>query len=197
MKKKLLIVDDDISIKSQIRFALEKEYDVIESSTTKETLELIEKYLTKIDIALVDLGLPPFENTQREGKIIVKKLLEKTEAKIIILTGQENQSYPKEFISMGIFDFLYKPIEIPKLKDALKRASFFIDNESKEDNIKLSFSISLNDGLKHSSEEAQKQLLLKVLSKTDFNVSKTAKILGISRENCHYFIKKFGIKKEK
>ncbi len=193
--KKLLLVDDDIALVKQLSFALSSLYDVLEAHNRQSAFEIIEQ--KHIDIALVDLGLPPFENSHKEGKIIVTKLLEETEAKVIVLTGQENREYPKELIALGVFDYLFKPIEIPSLLDALKRASLFIDNQQQEDSshIKLTLDASLEDGLKNVSSEAQKQLLLKVLKKTGFNVNKTAKILGISRENCYYFLKKFDIKR--
>ena len=194
--KKLLLVDDDISILKQLSFALSNEYDVLEVQNTQDALKIVEEE-RDIDIALVDLGLPPFENSHRGGRMIISKLLEETKTKVIVLTGQESKEYSQELISMGVFDYILKPIEIPSLLNSLKRASFFIDNEKTEDEkyVKLSFEASLENGLKGSSDEAQKQLLLKVLQKTNFNINQTSKILGISRENCYYFLKKFNIKR--
>jgi DNA-binding NtrC family response regulator len=193
--KKLLLVDDDIAILKQLSFAFSSSYNVLEAQSREEAFSFIEKN-QNIDIALVDLGLPPYENSNREGRLIVSKLLEQTKAKVIVLTGQESMLYSKELISMGVFDYILKPIEISSLMLSLKRASFFIDNEdSDEDLVSLSFKASLEDGLKGSSDEAQKQLLIKILNKTNFNINQTAKILAISRENCYYFLKKFNIKR--
>lgn len=193
--KKLLLVDDDISLLKQLSFALANDYDVIEAQNREEALAIIDN--ERIDIALVDLGMPPFENTHREGRIIINKLLEESGAKVLVLTGQESKEYSQELIKTGVFDYLFKPIEMPTLLEALRRASFFIDNEQNEDEnqIQLSFATSLKEGLKGSSDEAQKQLLLKVLYKTRFNINQTARILGISRENCYYFLKKFDIRR--
>ena len=192
--KTLLLVDDDISLLKQLSFALGEEYEVLEAQNRQEAFEIIKQ--KHIDIALVDLGLPPFENSYTEGRIIISKLLEETEAKVIVLTGQESEEYSRELVNLGVFDYLFKPIEIPALLDSLKRASFFIDNETtSQEQIRLSFATSLQDGLKTSSDEAQRQLLLKVLKKTGFNINQSAKLLGISRENCYYFLKKFDIKR--
>jgi len=192
--KKLLLVDDDTAILKQLSFALASHYKVLEAANAQEALMWIEK--ESIDIALVDLGLPPFENTHTQGKIIITELLEKTDAKVLVLTGQEDPLYPKELIAMGVFDYIKKPIDIHTLLEALKRASFFRENETfttSKDEVTLLFQTSLEDGLKGSADKAQKELLTKVLHQTGFNVNQTAKILGISRENCYYFLKKFHI----
>jgi DNA-binding NtrC family response regulator len=192
--KKLLMVDDDISIIKQLSFAFAKEYEIIEATNTKDALSIIEQ--NSIDIALVDLGLAPFENSYREGRIIISKLFSSSNAKIIVLTGQESKEYSKELINDGVFDYILKPSSIETIHSALQRASFFIDNEENDENkIELRFQTSIDDGLKASSDEAQKQLLLKVLNKTGFNIQQTSKILNISRENCYYFLKKFNIKR--
>jgi|GEM_PF-3137192 len=193
--KKLLLVDDDIALRKQFCFALQKDYDVYEAGNFKEAFEIIKK--VKLDIALVDLGLPPRENSYKEGRAVILELMEKSRAKIVVLTGQESREYAKELIGIGVFDYLLKPIDIPTLISSLKRASFFIDNEanSDESRVKLSFNANFEDGLKGSSDEAQKQLLLAVLKKTNFNINQSAKTLNISRENCYYFLKKFGIER--
>lgn len=193
--KKLLLIDDDIALRKQFCFTFEKEYEIHEASNAKEALDIMDKI--KFDIALVDLGLPPYENSHHEGRLIISKFLLLHHTKIIVLTGQESREYAKELIDLGVFDYLIKPVNIPTLSASLKRASFFIDNEAKryEDGVKLSFKANFADGLKNISDEAQKQLLLAVLKKTDFNIYQSAKILGISRENCYYFLKKFGIER--
>ena len=194
MMKTLLIVDDDIAIVKQIAFALSQKYRIFEALSIEEALHIIDT--ETIDIALVDLGLPPHENDYTYGNIVITKLLETTNAKVIVLTGQSDESYPKELIQKGVFDYIHKPVDMSFLASAIDRASFFLENELLSENeIKLSFSTSLQDGLKASSEEAQRQLLLKVLKQTGFNISKTAKLLNISRENCYYFLKKFHIER--
>jgi DNA-binding NtrC family response regulator len=191
--KKLLLVDDDIALRKQFCFALENRYEIFEADNKEEAFEIIEK--TNLDIALVDLGLPPHENSYQEGKLVVTKLLQTCKAKIIVLTGQEKSEYAQDLIQMGVFDYLLKPLAMPLLLASLTRASFFIDNEAESKSVKLSFFADFEDGLKGSSDEAQKQLLLAVLKKTNFNINQSAKILGISRENCYYFLKKFNIER--
>jgi transcriptional regulator with PAS, ATPase and Fis domain len=51
-------------------------------------------------------------------------------------------------------------------------------------------------GLQPAREEAEKNIILKMLRDTNFNVYKSAKLLGVKRESLYYFIKKFGLKRE-
>ena len=196
MMKTLFIIDDDDSIRKQLSFTFSSAYNILEATSLESALAIIDEN-KNIDIALVDLGLPPFENSYKAGRMIVTKLSEKSKAKIIVLTGQESKEYSQELIAMGVFDYILKPVDVITLSNALQRASFFLDNSMKEDDqhIQISFEASLEDGLKGSSDEAQKRLLLKILEKTGFNINQTAKILKISRENCYYFLKKFAIER--
>jgi len=193
--KTLLLVDDDTALRSQFAFALGGNYRVVEAGSREQAYKIIEE--ESIAIALVDLGLPPYENSDREGQSIISKLLFEQNSKVIVLTGQDSPTYAQELIELGVFDYLLKPIEIPTLLSALQRANFFIENEKKrkDENIQLSFSVDPKSGLKASSEEAQKQLLLSILNKTNFNIYQSAKLLNSSRENIYYFIKKFHIER--
>ena len=194
--KTLLLVDDDDSIRSQFSFTLKNRYKLFEAKNRKEAYKIITD--ENINIALIDLGLPPHQNSYEEGMLIASKLINEQNSKVIVLTGQESQIYSKELIALGVFDYLNKPISIPLLLSSMDRADFFIDNENSDknkDNIKVSFNINPKSGLKASSEEAQKQLLKNILNKTKFNIYRTAKILGSSRENIYYFIKKFSIER--
>ena len=61
---------------------------------------------------------------------------------------------------------------------------------------KVSFDIEVGKGLQPAREEAEKNIILKMLRDTNFNVYKSAKLLGVKRESLYYFIKKFGLKRE-
>lgn len=189
----LLLVDDDIALRTQLRFALEKEYTLLEAGNKAEALTLIDNH--HIDIALVDLGLPPHENDYQEGKAIVHYIQQSQPTKIIILTGQESKAYAKDLIKQGVFDYLSKPLAIETLLQSLNRAAFFTENEDSDNHLHIHLDMELSDGLKGTSDEAQRQFLLKILQKTHFNIYQSAKLLGISRERIYYFLKKFNIQR--
>ena len=196
--KKILLVEDDIALRKQIRFSLEKDFNVFESQNRKETVAILKDI--EIDIVLLDLGLPPSENTPIEGLKIIDYILDRDLAKIIVLTGQETEKAAIESIKRGVFDYLLKPVKIEKLLFSIERAVVYKNAEKKIDaqGIKnISLNVKVGEGLQPLREAAEKKAIHKVLKDTNFNVYKTAKIMGIKRESLYYFIKKFGWKREK
>ena len=196
--KKVLLVEDDIALRKQIRFSLEKDFNVFESQNRKETVAILKDI--EIDIVLLDLGLPPSENTPIEGLKLIDYILDRDLAKIIVLTGQETEKAAIESIKRGVFDYLLKPVKIEKLLFSIERAVVYKNAEKKidEQGIKnISVNVKVGEGLQPLREAAEKKAIHKVLKDTNFNVYKTAKIMGIKRESLYYFIKKFGWKREK
>jgi arginine utilization regulatory protein len=53
-----------------------------------------------------------------------------------------------------------------------------------------------NPVLKHKMDNTEKDLIIDILGKTKGNVSKTARILGISRQSLQYRMKKYSINRE-
>ena len=193
---KLLIVEDDIALRAQIVFALEEEYDIKGAHNRKEAEEILKN--EDFELALIDLGLPPLEQSSLEGEKLALNITQNFDTKVIVLTGQNSKDTAKNLVKIGVFDYLLKPSSMEDIKKSLKRAEFFYEKESelkKEGLRQISVKTDLNSGFKQVGDEAQKQFLLKVLKETDFNIYKSAKILGVNRENIYYFIKKFGIRR--
>src|SRR6266576_1740224 len=65
MKPKLLIVDDDEAIRTQMKWALTKDYEVHFAEDRKAAVESFEAHSPAV--TLLDLGLPPCPNECDEG----------------------------------------------------------------------------------------------------------------------------------
>jgi DNA-binding NtrC family response regulator len=192
----LLLVEDDIALRKQIRFSLEENFTVLEAENRKEATELLRK--NPIDVVILDLGLPPNEGTPEEGLIVLSSILNHYASKVIILTGQKTEGVALEAIKSGAFDYLLKPASMEKILFSVERAILFKDAEKeleKQGIKKISFDIEVGKGLQPLRDEADKHVILKVLKDTNFNVYQSAKILGVKRESLYYFLKKFGLKR--
>ncbi|MGE4318564.1 MAG: response regulator [Deferribacterales bacterium] len=192
--RKIIVIEDDVSIRGQVCFSLEKKYEVSEASSMFDVLADDDVML--YDIAVVDLGLPPSPDTVEEGLKVIEHLLEHSCAKIIVLTGQDTEEAATECLKRGCFDFLTKPVMMDKLLFSLERAELFLDTErtlQKTGVEKVEFQVQMGDGLQKLRECAEKNIIMKVLKDTGFNVYKSAKILGVKRESLYYFIKKFNL----
>jgi two-component system, response regulator RegA len=194
----ILVVEDDTVLRSQLRFALEEHFTVTEAGNAAEGIAALTS--EAVDIVILDLGLPPYENTPQEGLKVLEAIVNGgLKAKAIILTGQKTETAAMEAIKGGAFDYVLKPVSMDKIFFSIERALLFRDAEERmegEGVTKVSIGVRVGDGLQGAREEAEKNVILRVLRETNFNVYRSAKILGVKRESLYYFIKKFGLKRE-
>jgi two-component system, NtrC family, response regulator len=120
MKPKLLIVDDDEEIRTQMKWGLGQDYEVLLAGDRKVALETFTSHRPAVTI--LDLGLPPRPNEPEEGMETLSGLLamERT-AKIIIISGQSDQDIALRAVGAGAYDFFCKPVELDELKLLLRR----------------------------------------------------------------------------
>jgi DNA-binding NtrC family response regulator len=119
--------------------------------------------------------------------------------KIIVLTGQDQESSALEAIREGAFDFLSKPAQADQILSAVKRALLFHRKErdlAADGVTRLQINARVADGLKAVREDAEEKLIRQVLKDTGFNVYQSAAQLGVKRESIYYFMKKFGIQRD-
>ncbi|HUS34242.1 MAG TPA: PEP-CTERM-box response regulator transcription factor [Verrucomicrobiae bacterium] len=128
MKPKLLIVDDDEDIRSQMRWAMGEEYEVV---LAEDRLSALENFRThRPPVALLDLGLPPHPGNPQEGMATLAAMLGlDSAAKVIIVSGQGERANALQAIGAGAYDFLNKPVEMDILKTLVKRAFTVADLE--------------------------------------------------------------------
>lgn len=128
MKPKLLIVDDDEEIRTQMKWALGQDYDVQLAGDRTEALEAFNSHRPVVTI--LDLGLPPRPNEPEEGLAALASMfaLDRT-AKVIIISGQGEKENALRAVGAGAYDFLCKPIEIEELKLQLRRCCYVANLE--------------------------------------------------------------------
>ena len=121
MNPKLLIIDDDEDIRSQLKWALCQNYDVALAEDRRSGLEIYRA--EKPSVVLLDLGLPPNPSGPSEGFAALADLLAANDlAKVIILTGQGEKENALRAVGEGAYDFLAKPPQVEEIKVVLKRA---------------------------------------------------------------------------
>jgi len=130
MNPKLLIVDDDEEIRTQMKWALAKDYEILLAEDRASAVETFRS--ARPTVVLLDLGLPPHPGNPEEGLGILSDLLAVNSlVKIIIITGQGEKEIALRAIGAGAYDFLCKPVEMEELKFLLKRC-FHIAQLEKE-----------------------------------------------------------------
>jgi two-component system NtrC family response regulator len=128
MKPKLLIVDDDDEIRTQMKWALSRDYEITSVEDRAAALQAFSN--SEPAVTLLDLGLPPNPNAPDEGLATLAGILESNRsAKVIIISGQGDKKNALEAVGAGAYDFLVKPVEIEELKLVLKRCIYLADLE--------------------------------------------------------------------
>ncbi len=128
MKASLLIVDDDEDIRSQMKWALAEDYEVVLAEDRASALERFREH--RPAVVLLDLGLPPHPADPEEGFAVLSQLLALDSlAKVIIITGQVEKENALRAIGEGAYDLLCKPVQMEELKVILKRAFYLVHLE--------------------------------------------------------------------
>src|SRR4030067_1526546 len=122
VKPKLLIVDDDEVIRNQMKWALANDYDVLLAEDRESALEQVRRHRPML-IAL-DLGLPPARREAAEGLRTLGEILSLVpQAKVIVITGNQEKANALKAIEQGAFDFFAKPVDLSEVKVVFRRAA--------------------------------------------------------------------------
>ena len=118
----LLLVDDDALITEALGFALGQDFDVRVVSSRPQAIELVRQLARPPQLALVDLGLPPFPHRPDEGfRLIAELLAHSPDIKILVLSGQSGDQHARHARALGAVDFVAKPCDLKELKAHLFR----------------------------------------------------------------------------
>ena len=121
--EKLLIIEDNEDIVTQLRWGLSKDYRILTANNREKAISLIRK--ERPGVITLDLGLPPDPDGTEEGFTCLRDILEESQhIKVIMVTGNNERESALKAVSMGAYDFYQKPIDISELKVILKRAFY-------------------------------------------------------------------------
>ena len=120
-KQKLLIVDDDEDLRTQMKWALTADYNAYLAEDRQSAIAIINK--EQPAVVTLDLGLPPNPAGVEEGFAILDHILDNySHTKVIIITGRGEKEHALRAVEKGAYDFFYKPIQLDELKVVLRRA---------------------------------------------------------------------------
>jgi two-component system NtrC family response regulator len=127
-KTRLLIVDDDEDISTQIKWALSDDYEPFTAGDRAGALAAFSAHGPTV--TLLDLGLPPRPNEPEEGLAVLTSVLALDPlAKVIVVSGQGDKQNALRAVGAGAYDFLCKPVDIDELKLVLQRCVYLAELE--------------------------------------------------------------------
>ena len=119
-RPKLLIIEDDLGLQRQLRWAYEG-YDVVVASDRASALDMVRA--EEPAVVTLDLGLPPDPDGVTEGFATLEAILAlKPDTKVIVASGHGARESALKAIGDGAWDFYAKPIDIDALGLIVARA---------------------------------------------------------------------------
>jgi len=126
-KRKILIVDDEITVCKSIRQALlHPEYEIDMALSGEEALQKDEE--KRYEVIIADLMMPGLS-----GLDLLKGLKAKnTQAKVVMVTGYPTMKTTVQAMQIGAFDYLPKPFLPAELRALVTRTLAAVDKERAE-----------------------------------------------------------------
>lgn len=128
---KVLIVDDEYLVRELIKRSIDWEVlgleVVSEASCGMEALEEVEKHHP--DIILTDICMPIMDGIELSRQVLKRY----PQIKVVVLTGHDEFNYARDSISIGVKEYLLKPIDPVSLTDTLIKQISEINRDKNRD----------------------------------------------------------------
>src|SRR6478672_7607039 len=115
---RILVIDDEPSVRTVVRLTLEKAgYEVLEAENGEQAIEVIDTGENRLvlDTMICDIRMPKINGVEA----IDYFQREYPHVSLIVLTGYPETEMAVSFLRKGVADYLVKPVEAERLRDAV------------------------------------------------------------------------------
>ena len=113
---KILVIDDEKSIRNSLRDILEYEkYSVDDAADGIEGIELVKK--NQFDAILCDIKMP-----KMDGIEVLENIMTLCDTPVVMISGHGNIETAVEAIKKGAFDYIAKPLDLNRLLITVRNA---------------------------------------------------------------------------
>ena len=110
LTKRILVVDDDQGILDSFEVLLGDRYDLVKAENGYEALRILEN--DPPQLIFLDIKMPGLD-----GIDVLKKLQEdQKNVEVVIITATDQEKTEEEAKSLGVIDYLKKPLDIFELE---------------------------------------------------------------------------------
>ena len=153
-KTRLLIVEDDEDISTQMKWALAADYEVLMAGDRAGAVTAFTA--NSPTVTMLDLGLPPRPNEPEEGLALLSELLTlDSTAKVIVVSGQGDKQNALRAVGAGAYDFLCKPVDMDELRLVLQRCVYVAELEREYRALQQSQRVDSFEGMLGASSQMQ------------------------------------------
>ena len=165
------------------------------AATNKNLEELTRENLFRRDLYyrlnVIQINIPPLRERREDIELLVKYFIERLSKSL----GKEIKGYDRTFIE-PLLEYSF-PGNVRELQNIIERAIITADSDVligqhlpkeifMQNNLK-------NSELDYSFDEMRRKLVEKTLIETRFNITETARRLGISRPTLYKLLRKYNI----
>ncbi len=119
----LLLVDDDIGLRDQMKWALTPDYVLLEASDRAAALSQIRQAMPPL--VLLNLGLSSTVKGASEGLSILQEIIDyDPTVRVIAVTDNSDRAKAIAAIESGAYDIIEEPVQLNVLKVVLQRATY-------------------------------------------------------------------------
>ena len=119
--EKVLVVDDEESIRNQLKWGLSEEFEVLTAAGPADAWRLLRA--ERPSLVTLDVALGSSEGPRDEGLAMLEEIVDQFPlTKVVMVTGNDNRENALLAIRRGAVDWYAKPIELEELKTILRRA---------------------------------------------------------------------------
>ena len=168
---KLLVVEDDHAIRTQLKYALRDRYALWFAENRVRALALVQE--VQPDLVSLDLGLPPHPDTVDEGLRTLEEILRVAPAtKVIVLTGSGDRINARRAIELGAFDYLAKSADLAEYEMVLRRGTFLrtLETENARETAAAEAGVRFEEIIGSTPQMREIFSMVSLVAKTDVTV---------------------------
>ena len=114
--RKILIVDDEISVRDSLRMIFKKDYQVIMASSAEEAMVKVQSQ--EPDLIFLDIIMP-----EKDGMQALKEIREMhPQTPVVMLTATKTLKTAVDAMKLGAYDYITKPFDVEELKIIAQKA---------------------------------------------------------------------------
>ena len=181
---KVFLVEDEVIMRNGIKRNIPWEKEgftfVGDASDGELAWPLIKK--TQPDILITDIRMP-FMNGLELSELVRKEM---PDTKIIILSGYSEFDYAKQAITLGVTDYLLKPITSEKLMEVVKRVADIIREERAQRDLLAQYQKEMQENISLEKKQLFDRIVLQDCSTREF--LEQGRALGIDLTAAFYTV---------
>jgi DNA-binding NtrC family response regulator len=183
-RAQVLVVDDKDTVLEVMSSILGETYDVSTAPDAAAAEAILQG--RRFDVVLTDVRMPGASGFDLLST--VKRIAPATS--VVMMTGFASISDAVEAIRRGAFDYVAKPLEAEEVRLVIARA--LAHRGPVVDEVATDF----KDAISAARDHASREYLVALMRQFHGNVTHAAEHAGMTRENLHRLLKKYGVKSE-